>query len=34
MGIGPVMLDIAGTVLTPEDESRLRHPHADLQGNA
>jgi beta-N-acetylhexosaminidase len=26
MGIGPVMLDIAGTVLTAEDEARLRHP--------
>lgn len=26
MGIGPVMLDIAGTTLTPEDEARLRHP--------
>jgi beta-N-acetylhexosaminidase len=26
MGIGPVMLDVAGTVLTPEDEARLRHP--------
>ena len=26
MGIGPVMLDIAGTALTPEDEARLRHP--------
>lgn len=28
MGIGPVMLDIAGTVLTVEDEARLRHPLA------
>jgi beta-N-acetylhexosaminidase len=26
MGIGPVMLDIAGTVLSLEDENRLRHP--------
>jgi beta-N-acetylhexosaminidase len=26
MGIGPVMLDVAGTVLTAEDEARLRHP--------
>ena len=26
MGLGPVMLDIAGTTLTPEDEARLRHP--------
>ena len=26
MGIGPVMLDVAGKVLTPEDEKRLRHP--------
>ena len=26
MGIGPVMLDIAGTELTAEDEARLRHP--------
>ena len=26
MGIGPIMLDVAGTVLTPEDETRLRHP--------
>ena len=26
MGIGPVMLDVAGKVLTPEDEARLRHP--------
>lgn len=26
MGIGPVMLDVAGTTLTPEDEARLRHP--------
>ncbi len=26
MGTGPVMLDIAGTTLTPEDEVRLRHP--------
>lgn len=26
MGLGPVMLDVAGTVLTPEDEARLRHP--------
>ena len=26
MGIGPVMLDVAGTYLTPEDEARLRHP--------
>lgn len=26
MGLGPVMLDLAGTRLTPEDEARLRHP--------
>ncbi len=26
MGIGPVMLDVAGTTLTAEDEQRLRHP--------
>jgi len=26
MGIGPVMLDVAGTVLTEEDAARLRHP--------
>ena len=26
MGIGPVMLDVAGTTLTAEDEARLRHP--------
>jgi beta-N-acetylhexosaminidase len=26
MGIGPVMLDVAGKVLTAEDEKRLRHP--------
>ena len=26
MGIGPVMLDVAGTALTAEDEARLRHP--------
>ena len=26
MGIGPVMLDVAGKSLTPEDEKRLRHP--------
>ncbi len=26
MGLGPVMLDVAGTRLTPEDETRLRHP--------
>lgn len=26
MGIGPVMLDVEGTVLTAEDEVRLRHP--------
>jgi len=26
MGIGPVMLDVGGTILTPEDETRLRHP--------
>lgn len=26
MGIGPVMLDVEGTVLTPQDEQRLRHP--------
>jgi len=26
MGIGSVMLDVAGTVLTAEDEARLRHP--------
>ncbi|BBJ22539.1 beta-N-acetylhexosaminidase [Candidatus Nitrotoga sp. AM1P] len=25
MGIGPCMLDIAGTILTAEDEARLRH---------
>ena len=25
MGIGPCMLDIAGTALTAEDEVRLRH---------
>ncbi|GAB1235134.1 beta-N-acetylhexosaminidase [Ferrigenium sp. UT5] len=28
MGIGPVMLDVAGTTLTPEDEARLTHPLA------
>lgn len=28
MGLGPVMLDVAGKVLTPEDEQRLRHPLA------
>jgi len=26
MGIGPVMLDVEGTTLTPQDEQRLRHP--------
>ncbi len=26
MGIGPVMLDVVGTVLTTEDMTRLRHP--------
>jgi beta-N-acetylhexosaminidase len=26
MGIGPVMLDVVGKVLTAEDEKRLRHP--------
>ncbi|MFA6015409.1 MAG: beta-N-acetylhexosaminidase [Gallionellaceae bacterium] len=26
MGIGPVMLDVAGKSLTPEDEKRLSHP--------
>ena len=26
MGLGPVMLDVAGKTLTPEDEERLRHP--------
>jgi len=26
MGNGPVMLDVLGTQLTPEDEARLRHP--------
>ena len=26
MGLGPVMLDIAGSELTAEDEARLRHP--------
>lgn len=26
MGIGPVMLDVTGKVLTPDDEKRLRHP--------
>ncbi len=26
MGIGPVMLDVVGTQLTAEDETRLRHP--------
>jgi len=26
MGLGPVMLDVAGTTLTPEDEARLSHP--------
>ena len=26
MGLGPVMLDVAGTTLTAEDEARLRHP--------
>ncbi len=26
MGLGPVMLDVAGTKLTPEDEARLGHP--------
>jgi beta-N-acetylhexosaminidase len=27
MSIGPVMLDIAGTALTPAEALRLRHPH-------
>lgn len=26
MGLGPVMLDVAGKQLTPDDEIRLRHP--------
>jgi len=26
MGLGPVMLDVLGTRLTPEDEARLSHP--------
>ena len=26
MGLGPVMLDLLGKTLTPEDEARLRHP--------
>ncbi len=26
MGLGPVMLDVLGKTLTPEDEARLRHP--------
>ena len=26
MGIGPVMLDVAGTVLTSEDKARLLNP--------
>jgi len=26
MSLGPVMLDVAGTQLTAEDEARLRHP--------
>lgn len=26
MGIGPVMLDVVGKTLTPEDEVRLKHP--------
>lgn len=26
MGLGPVMLDVLGTELTPEDEARLMHP--------
>lgn len=26
MSLGPVMLDVAGTALTPEDEARLHHP--------
>ncbi len=26
MGLGPVMLDVLGTRLTPEDEARLMHP--------
>jgi len=26
MGIGPVMLDVVGKKLTPEDEARLKHP--------
>lgn len=26
MGLGPVMLDVAGKTLTAEDEARLRHP--------
>jgi len=28
MSIGPVMLDVLGKTLTPEDEARLRHPLA------
>ncbi len=26
MGLGPVMLDVLGKTLTPEDEARLKHP--------
>lgn len=26
MGLGPVMLDVQGKTLTPEDEARLKHP--------
>jgi len=26
MGLGPVILDVVGKTLTPEDEARLRHP--------
>lgn len=26
MGLGPVMLDVAGAQLSVEDEARLRHP--------
>ena len=28
MKLGPVMVDVAGTALTPEDVERLRHPQA------